>query len=257
MIGGMLFDGWSLEWLNKKGILALGKAYESGRNYLLVGFEATPAMKEKRKRQLLSYNNATASQMIFSSFGDANGCRKDIYALLRLKEKNQLEHEAFDGVREIFEHWNHKKSHEIIHHSEHLILKAYLHDLSDKDIESSNKEAFDLMLHCGYLEKIESGKIICPVPIIMQSELESLERIYKDLFDEMIPLLIHELKEVQVEIEKLAAFTQGIPMEELFNELWHQIFSKMIEQLIEDGLFEKPVYCAGQGRYLKNIVMFE
>ncbi|MCK8058385.1 MULTISPECIES: hypothetical protein [unclassified Fusibacter] len=253
VIGGNLFDDWALDWLHEHEMIALEKTQPNGRAYLLVGYEQSPVMEDLSKGLLLSFNNATGTHMVFSSFGDADGDRKDLYRLLRLYSQGKTENQAFKGLESIFEDWSHEKAHKVIHTSEHLILEAYYDRLHVNDMTEDKIEAFELMKRVGYLKEAETGKIDLAVPLFFEEELEACKESYKPLFESFVPFMKQILKTHEKELENLSAKKHHIDTKDIANELWHQVFGRINENLVKEGVFETPEKRPDEGRYLQAI----
>ncbi|WP_105615913.1 hypothetical protein [Vallitalea okinawensis] len=83
-----------------------------------------------------------------------------------------------------------------------------------------------------------------------QSVLLKLEDFILGIIDEEI---VKFFSQISLSMNGLTAIKHGIQLEEIANELWQQVFGEINEYLIQEGVFQKPKYKKGEGRYLQCI----
>lgn len=253
VIGGDVFDGWALDWLSDLGFISLGDTHPNDRRYLLVGFEDTQKMRRISDNLLLSANNATGQHMVFRSFGDANGDRKDFYRLFKLIEKKQFKSDVFKGLQGLFDEWSHDKAHLFMHACETLIMRAYENKLTTKNVLADQTSALRWLLESAYLKETPQGTYEVAVPVLAYDELDACQQTYHDLFLSLVPIMHQTFHQHADKLQALSAVSHGIPRKAIHNELWHQIFGRINEALVAEGFMETPKQHEG-GRYLQSIL---
>lgn len=68
----------------------------------------------------------------------------------------------------------------------------------------------------------------------------------------ILPILEEEFLEARKKLN-ISSIRHGIDINEVLNEIWHQIFGNINEQLVKLNLFKQPDYFEDEGRYLKCI----
>lgn len=254
IIGQHILDGTAIEYLGEKDVICLEKQQPGNRQYLLIGYEESDRIAKYSDEMLCSNNGYMSGNVRFSSFGDCNGDRRDMYRFFR-KVYNALgkatEHTDLNFA---YIKLNNLHKQKIAQEAIDLVLRSTKRKVSYKELNISEQLVIDFLKELNYVEVTQtSGMVKCKVPVFEASDNKVLE----EISHLAIGAIYDETKEVfdnlNTDAIELMCIRHKVHQKEVANELWHQIFGTINEYLVETGFFAKPIYNEGEGRYLQNI----
>ncbi|XMB86361.1 hypothetical protein RJG79_00760 [Mycoplasmatota bacterium WC44] len=230
IIGDYILDGTSLKYFSDKKVFKISKQQIGNRDYLLIGFENSDLMNSFSNNILCSKNNYVVDNIKFNSFGDGNGERHDVYRLIRNKvcTRDYVDC-SVDFINRIIKQ------------------ETYLEDLTP--IEKDYYKFFEKL---GYLHNSNS-KIYIKVPIFTKEHKKTLTKISNYILDLIELDVISSFKDIKQKSKTLSALKHDVCLEEIANELWHQLFGGINEHLVKEGFFAKPKHILNQGRYFQSL----
>jgi hypothetical protein len=226
LLCGSIFDGRVFEFLEENHLVTVSKAHQSGLDYLVIMYENSDKLSAYSNKLLCSYNRLITKEGTFSSFGDSDGKRKDLYRYLRLEELNQLND---DQKR-------------YIDFEKDELANAYNMLLEGKQISEKYLEIFEYFGYCN------EGAI--NVPVYDERANKIVDNLYNVVLNAIKPILVKALSNIK-QADGLLAIRHNVDIFDIGNEIYHLLFGQVNEQLIEIGLVAQPIEKAGEGRYLK------
>lgn len=216
LLGCDVLDGDLLTYLAQARIITLSKVQPNGRDYLLIGFEDHESVLGISDRLLCSCNHMKTATMSFISFGDSNGRRMDFYRQLRDGAYEAILAQAEDNIR------NYLKTGQWLDNQS----RQYLEDF-------------------GY---VKDGHLA--VPVFKDQDKEGVMVLTQSLIGEDLKSILKAFKDMP-----LKALDHGVPIDDIANELYHQIFGQINEYLMADGFYEEAEHIEGEGRYHRALIM--
>lgn len=222
-----IFDNYSLDYLMNKGLITNNKINPGNRDYIIIGYEDSPFVNDYSNKLLCSNNRLRCKNIIFNSFGDANGERKDFFRYFRLKEQGKNKFKEIDDYMISID--------------------------NDKDILINNLEdcfngkgdinTIKLLNYLGYMKDNK----IC-VPILKNNGYNDLGLKIMDNILEDIKVLFNKVSTLDITPNK-----NDVPIKDTLNEVWHIIFGLINKRLVEEGIVATPNYIDGEGTYFRCI----
>ncbi|MBD3277443.1 MAG: hypothetical protein GF388_04000 [Candidatus Aegiribacteria sp.] len=251
-IGCDTLDGAALDALADMGIMATSKEQPGGRNYILQGFQESEALEKLSGNLLCSCNRTGTEELHFVSFGDSDGARKDLFRFLRLKDQlgpaeacRRLSLEQ-NPITEMPEE-------RILHSCAGVILKALRPEASTGMLSSEERHAAAFLQELEYISVDGKGAIIPVVPLFKPHDRKKIDGIANRVLELILPLLEVEFAILADKLPGLSSIDHGVDEKEIANELWHQVFGRMNEQLVNEGLFKQPRRIEGEGRFFRAL----
>ncbi len=220
---GMVMDGLFFDALSATGAVATSRIHPSGMDYLTIIYEKCPELEQLSCGLLCSWNRLTNGECALQSFGDSDGQRRDFFRAYRMAEQtgNALP----------------LSSRELLAETSKLIQTG-----------ACSLTVMRMLEEYGYAF---NGKICVPV---YRKECEAIVRQAGELVAQiLLEPVAQALRHCSLDI---TAARHGVDRGELANELYHILFGRINEALIQTGLAAVPPYAPGQGRYLKSIQLF-
>ncbi|MCD4849156.1 MAG: DUF4423 domain-containing protein [Candidatus Aegiribacteria sp.] len=253
VIGCDIFDGTAFSEFSKRGILSTSKPQYDHRDYILIGFEQNEVVSRIGDELLCSRNCKGASGVDFTSFGDCNGDRQDMFRFIR-----QVTSHLSDLTPNL--NLNSSYIHSLDKHNEHftqvcaeIVRKALCAEKSDSSFSGEEKDAIQFLEELGYIELDESGSVRVTVPLFDVDD----EIVIGNISDYMIELIGTEIESefsnLRSKMQGLSAVLHGVDEKEIGNGLWHQVLGNINEHLVREGLFSTPELKIGEGRYFQAI----
>ncbi|MBQ4088497.1 MAG: hypothetical protein IJC56_01270 [Clostridia bacterium] len=238
LLCGAVFDGCFFDRLGDTGVITISKPQKNGQDYLPVLYEDDDELNAFSAKLLCSYNRATGNAGTFSSFGDADGDRHDIFRWYRRRINGDTGFsESLDRLYNMYGSAN--------------ILSALAEMFSEavncKEIGKEWKDAFEW---AGYMK---NGRICVPIyrKDIKNKAIQRLvEHACEIIFDDICGILCDIATEKQLTAAKL-----GIPAADIANEVYHLLFGQINEVLVREGFAACPRHYNDQGRYLQCFEM--
>lgn len=225
LLCGQIFDGMMFDFLEQEKLVTTSKMHSTGLDYLVIMYEDSEKLAAYSDRLLCSYNRLSTSKGTFSSFGDSNGIRKDLYRFFRQRDLGNLA--SHEGAMDL---------------PEPEVLAEKFYDLvTGKEVSRTYLEIFE---YFGY---IKNKKVIVPV------YLDEVDSIVEELFN----LIIKDVKKPiiqainRIDSSNLTAVKNGVDVQDIANEIYHLIFGEVNELLVKSGIVATPIHIEGEGRFLR------
>ena len=237
-----VFDGTAFDWLESQ--MCCSKRQPVGRDYLPIAFDDSPELMRISDSLLCSSHNLSVGDIVWNSFGDGNGVRRDMYRMIRTVSKSPERLTEFVGYGyEWFLDDKEASVSGLSHFYEKLITQK-----CGNFTETDTKMAA-LLHELGYLD----GENLPSVPVFDSCMKEVVDRItarIMPLAEKQYSSILTALLSGKVHLSSLK---HNIPVYELGNELWHQLLGRVNEELALSGLVSAPIYKEGEGRYYKSV----
>jgi len=244
LIGDKTFDGLALDYFAKKDLFAISKVQPLGRDYIVVGYEKSEQVEYFSKKMLCSSNNYFTEDVIFNSFGDSFGDRKDFYRYFRLVQANPKNIDAINKSFNFeFSSFEEKQMSELAA----SILKV----LNQEPLTSREFENLDILRQFDYIE-LKEDKVIFKVPVISFDCVKEIANEVLSLIEEEVSTIFSNFEH---KLKGLSALSHQATLKEIGNEMWHQVFGEINSYLIQEGLFLEPHFTESEGRYLRALYL--
>lgn len=221
------FDNYSLKYLMDKWLIREYKKNPGNRNYIIIGYEKSDFVNDYSNNLLCSNNRFKCNYIIFNSFGDTDGSRKDFYRYFRLKQQGKNLFKEIDSYMSS------------INNDQEILRNNLINTINGK----GDKDTIKLLNDLEYM----NGNEIC-VPILINDGYKYLGLKVMDSILDIIKIIFEKVRLLDItpnrnEVSKL----------DTLNEVWHIVFGLINEEFVKDGIVEAPEYKEGEGRYLKCI----
>ena len=233
LLCGWSMDGAMIDRLAQENIISEGRLHPTGLDYLLILYEKSPALDVFSNKLLCSFNRCVQEDCALESFGDADGNRLDCFRYFRMKEQGKLTG-AFTRIDEAMKGLSPAD------------LTRAARALADG--QAADSKAVRALEAFGY---VRSGKPCVPVfrpehDVLFYAMEELLEKnLLKPISD-----VFTGLRDLQI-----TSSLHRVPLKETANECWHILFGSINEALVNKGIVVAPEAYAGEGRYLRCIVL--
>ena len=223
LLCGMTLDGAFFDALCDAGVAATSRMRPSGLDYLVVSYERCEELDGLSRRLLCSWNRAIGETCVLQSFGDADGDRFDVYRWERLREAGKAQGNMPDRER----------------------LTRAARQLAETG--SCEQDCLQALTAFGYGK---DGRIAVPVyrpedePII-----DAVADAVADCLLEDVAMILRR------GVPGVTPEKHGVSPGETANELYHILFGRLNESLVNRGLVAQPPYRPGEGRYLQSILL--
>ena len=223
LLCGMTLDGAFFDALCDAGVVATSRMHPSGLDYLVIAYERCEALDGLSRRLLCSWNRAVGETCALQSFGDADGDRFDVYRWERLHEAGKAPGNMPDRER----------------------LTRAARQLAE--VGSCDPACLQALTAFGY---VKDGRMA--VPVYRPEDARVIDAIAEAvtvcLLEDVAMILRRGMPGITPE-------KHGISPGETANELYHILFGRLNEALVNRGLVAKPPYRPGEGRYLQSILL--
>ena len=229
LLCGAVFDGCFFDRLAEAGIVTVSKPGKYG-DFLPVIYEDEAKLNRLSAEILCSYNRLSGKAGVFSSFGDADGIRKDMFRwyqkIISDPERMQTMVGTSDvsQIRDVF-------ASEFVRYAN-----------GSRPVEPFRSIFEDL----GYMRQ---GVVCVPVYCAegKKNLVGKLDELTADIVFDDIAGALREVSSASV----LTAVKHGVEVPDIANEVYHLIFGQINEALVRGGLAAAPKYRPGEGRYFK------
>lgn len=250
VVGCVALDWASLERLEELGYLVRHKPQPGGGDYILFGSELGD---EVRERFCYSHSYRVAGYT-FTTFGDLTGHRNAFPDLLWQLEETAREREPLGQNASL-----------------RTTLRLYLEDLlldaarlleslagqplaEEAQASGVRREKVGVLVpalvELGYLEDGSSGWRPTG-PVFLASDRTSIETAAALVVKIVEGVVSDRYREVQRALQGTSPARNGVPFEEVFNEVWHFVLSEANRALAETGFMAPPVRRGpGSARFL-------
>jgi hypothetical protein len=132
-----------------------------------------------------------------------------------------------------------------------FIIKVIAKKVKSKELTSDEKEIYEFFNDIGYFK---TGEFIeLNVPVFTKINMEELKKTSQYVIDLIKEEVINAFDNLVQECQSLSVIKHKVPIEEITNELWHQLFGNINEYLAKNLFFENPKHIKGEGRYFQSI----
>ena len=253
-----ILDGEAFEFFSIQGILCASKPQPDNRDYLIVGFEENETVYKYSCGLLCSSNNFRSGGFNFNSFGDANGTRKDIYRFFRSVQKNLEKATQFDELNLAYIRLLNKANGDLAKKCGELILSMSRHGANINQLEGYDKDLINFLKEMEYLNIDKSdGDVKLNIPVFQKTERAVINEISDLVLNCIHPQVRTLLENFETQVPGLTALKHKVDPKEIANELWHQIFGRTNEYLVQKEFVAMPKNIEGEGRYLKSLWICE
>jgi hypothetical protein len=233
LLCGWSMDGAMIDRLIQEDIISEGRPHPTGLDYLLILYEKSPALDAFSDRLLCSFNRCVQEDCALESFGDADGNRLDCFRYFRLKEQGKLT-PAFDSIHEAMKGL-----------SAADLTRAARSLASGQEADIRAVRALEAF---GY---VRNGKPCVPV---FMPEHDVVFYAIEELIEKVLLKPVANVFEGMRDL-RITPSLHRVPLKETANECWHILFGSTNEALVNNGFVSPPEACAGEGRYLRCIVL--
>ncbi len=247
-----VFDDMAFAHFDKDHLLCTSKPQPGDRDYLIIGYEACEEVAQNSNLLLCSSNNYTCDGVRFNSFGDSDGCRRDMYRFARLVAAAPRELARFlDGAVDV-ETLSSLDMKSIASDCSHLVRSVVSRDVYWTDLK--NDAAALLLAQLGYISgRQESNHISMVTPVFYPDEQSLITAIGEIVLPHIDNAVRQACDALALHTDDFTAARHMVDMREIGNELWHQIFGFVNERLVRTGYVDQPPHIAGQGRFFRSI----
>ncbi|GAA0124963.1 hypothetical protein UT300019_08650 [Clostridium sp. CTA-19] len=205
---------------------------------------------------LCSSNNYRADDVLFNSFGDGNGFRKDIYRYFRMIPESIDEGIKFHSLNiaymDILDDFNNI----IAKECGSLIKNIFTNNRKYVDLNNKERKLANFLIELNYLNIDKAnGHLNIDVPVFFNSERDIIQRIGEIILLDILPYVEKTFMELKRSMDKLTSIKHEVSIKDIGNELWHQIFGYTNEYLVKSEFVATPKFKEGEGRYLQSIVI--
>lgn len=251
-----IFDGLAFEFFANKNIFSISKSQPGGRDYIIVAYEKSEKIECHSNKLLCSSNNYRADDVLFNSFGDGNGFRKDMYRYFRMIPKSIDEEIKFHSLNisymDILDDFNNI----IAKECGSLIKNIFTNNRKYVDLNNKERKLANFLIELNYLNiDKDNGNLNIDVPVFLNSERDIIQRIGEIILLDILPCVEKTFIELKRSVDKLTSIKHGVSIKDIGNELWHQIFGYINEYLVKSEFVATPKFKEGEGRYLQSIVI--
>ena len=222
-------DGEALKYFSDIKLFTISKNQIGNRNYLLIGYEDSDKLETYSDAVLCSSNNYRSTRIIFNSFGDSMGERNDVYRLFR----------------------NDKISSVLIDKAADFIIKIIGKKVTSNELTSDEKEIYEFFNDIGYFKTREFIEL--NVPVFTKMNMVEVKKTSQYVIELIKEEVINAFDNLVQECQSLSVIKHKVPIEEIANEMWHQLFGNINEYLAKKLFFENPKHIEGEGRYFQSI----
>ena len=233
LLCGWSMDGAMIDRLIGENIISEGRHHATGLDYLLVIYEKSPVLDVFSDRLLCSFNRCVQENCALESFGDADGNRRDCVRYSRRKEQGKLT-TAFEKIDQAMQGL-----------SPADLTRAAAALADGRRADDRSVRALEVF---GYTR---DGRLCVPV---FRPEHDVIFYAMEELLEKILLQPVAEVFEVLRDL-RITPSLHRVPLKETANECWHILFGNINEALVRNGLVSVPEAHAGEGRYLRCVVL--
>ncbi|MDP2807878.1 MAG: hypothetical protein Q8O74_07065, partial [bacterium] len=249
-----ILDGAAFDFFSIQGILCASKPQPDNRDYLMVGFEESEKVNKYSSGLLCSSNNFRSGGFNFNSFGDANGTRKDMYRFFRSVQKNFEKATPFDRLNLSYSRLLDRANGDVAKKCGELILSVASQRTNIDNLEEYDRDLINFLKEMEYLDIDKSdGDVKLNIPVFQKTDRAVINEISDLVLNRIHPQVRTLLENFETQVPGLTALKHKVDPKEIANELWHQIFGRTNEYLVQTGSVAMPKNIHGEGRYLRSL----
>lgn len=248
-----IFDGLAFDFFEKKDVFCTSKFQPGNRDYIIIAYEESKAVESYSSKLLCSSNNYKSCGYTFNSFGDDNGKRKDIFRFFRMAHKSLEAATPFHDLNISYMKLIDNMNKEITKRCGEIICEINNGYINYNELSERDKSIVDFLKEMNYLSlNNKNGSLDVKVPIFYSKDNEIVNELAAIILSNIYPIVEKVFESLGVEMRELTAITHRVPIKEIGNEIWHQIFGQTNEYLVRQGFVETPENIEGEGRYLRS-----
>ena len=251
-----VFDGTAFDFFEEKKLFCTSKKQSGNRDYLIVGYEDCKEVEISSNKLLCSSNNYRCNGVIFNSFGDSDGLRKDMYRFSRIFVENPKKIPLLININNLPQDILSENINNIVTRCAKLSKEVLNSNLCWDSLNEDDYVTACLLHELGYINSNEKSRLISlEVPVIFSDEMQLISKISDIILNEIYEIVKSCFDNFSSYNDKLTSIKHGVDIKELGNELWHQIFGFTNEMLVKCEFVQKPIYYKNEGRYLRSMVI--
>jgi len=248
-----VFDDTAFAYFEKRKLLRTSKPQPGNRDYLIIGYEACEEVAQNSNILLCSSNNYICDGIRFNSFGDSDGRRKDMYRFTRVFDSEPHELAQFLERAEDIETLLSSDMKSIASGCSSMVKRIVANDVYWTDL-TDEAEAALLLSELGYVSRRQDGNhLSMMVPVFYPDEQPLITAISDIILPQVDNAVRRAFDSFSMRAGDFTAVRHGVNIEEIGNELWHQIFGLTNEHLAKTGFVDQPQHIDGQGRFFRSI----
>jgi len=249
-----IFDGTAFDFFEKKQIFSSSKPQPDNRDYMIIAYEDNDYVERHSNKLLCSSNNYRNKTITFNSFGDLNGARKDMYRTFRLIQSKLQEATPYSGLNIAYTQLIGSMNSKIVDRCEELILNISSKNLCYDKLSEEEKSIAKFLQELNYIEiKEKDNSLFIKVPLFKNEDINVIKDLSDIILYTIYGVVADFFNNFKNTAKNLTPMIHGVNINEVANEMWHQIFGYTNEYLVKCGFVQEPEYKDGQGRYLQAI----
>lgn len=253
VIGCDILDGTAMKEFSERGIFSTSKPQHDKRNYILFGYEQSEVVSCLSEKLLCSRNCVGTADVDFVSFGDCNGNRQDMFRFMKQVTSSLNSVTPNSELNLSYIHILEQHNRNLTKVCTEVIRKILCSEKSVSSLLKIEMSAAKFLKELKYIEFDKSDKLRITVPLFHADD----ERVIQNTSEYFIKLIeaevADEFSNLKSKLDNLSAVVHGVDEKEIANELWHQVFGNINENLVQYGLFATPESRIGEGRYFQAI----
>ncbi len=258
IICDMIFDGIAFDFFEQRNVFTSSKLQPGNRNYMIIGYEDSYIVDSYSNKPLCSSNNYGSNKFIFNSFGDSNGVRKDMYRFFRMTQQSIRNSTPFQDLNLPYIKIIDKVNKNTAEKCGQLMWGIFSEAINYNELSNEDKELAIFLKEMDYINIDETdNKLYCNVPIFQERDMKIVTEIGEIILIEILETVKNTLSSIEKYSKGLTAIKHKVSIKEVGNELWHQIFGRANEDLIKEGIVDKPYESKKEGRYLKSMMVYD
>lgn len=247
VVGAFTLDYEGLEVLRDEGLLVISKEMPGGGRYIFTGFEWPIKIEEA---WMWGHNCVTPKGYWFSTHGrlPPRGPRMAFPDMAYVWMDQVGREEAIKRLEVIGELLEHLSSVDL---STNELAKRTGRDRNELMLELSLLWALD------YVTFTDEYRWRINRPFFTSEELGKIKAVSRSILGDVVKYFRSKLVVLKERYAQTSPFRNGVPFEESFNFLYHTIFEKALNILIEEKVISEPPLRLDGGRYSPFVARLE
>lgn len=248
-----IFDGHAFDFFDEQQVIAVSKMQPDNRDYIIVAYEDSKLIESHSNKLLCSSNNYRTEKFVFNSFGDSNGNRKDMYRFFRMLQSSTDKLTPFKDLNIEYIRMLDAFNRNLIEKLGELMIRVINGEKKYDLFSIDEKNLLGFLKEAEYIDVDEDNHLVSvKVPVFYSEDKEVVKGIADIVLEAIYPIVKEFFENFNVNAKNLTAIRHNVGIEEIGNELWHQIFGATNEYLVKTGFVEMVKHIDRQGRYLRS-----
>ena len=232
------------DYLENKNLLKQTFTQKDNRDYMIIGYENSIACNKLNKNLFCSFNHARFNNNSFTSFGNADGERLDLFRYFQLRDKNKL----YGKFSHLDTHLNSFSKSEITENMFKIIESILNHE------NISSSPYLLALMEMQYINK--ENQIIVP---LFDNYFEKIKKLSQKILEDLGNLITNSLNDIKekIKLSNISCVQHNVNSDQICNELWNIYFGLLNKYLIDKKIVAQPQQFKGEGKYLKCIYYFD